>query len=56
MKVGASVEIVTNDSRPSTVWRIASEPWQLPSGEWVVLLEGFKGEVLVRSLREVGCE
>jgi hypothetical protein len=35
------------------VWITASKPWQLESGEWVVMLEGYKGAFSLKCLEKV---
>jgi hypothetical protein len=31
------------ESGNGKIWTTASEPWQLGSGAWVVLLDGYRG-------------
>ena len=35
------------------IWTIKSEPWKLSSGQWLVLLEGFRGGFAVSCLEKV---
>jgi len=55
MKIGTKVRMVNcleAENYKDRVWVIASEPWQV-GGNWVVLLEGYKGGFAVKFLEEV---
>ena len=56
MKIGTKVKMVNcaeAEKYKDRVWTTRSEPWQIGSGEWLVLLEGKSGGFDVECLEEV---
>ena len=56
MKVGTKVKMVNClevEKYQDRIWVTKSEIWQLRSGEWVVLLEGYQGGFAVNKLEVV---
>ncbi|MDR2020657.1 MAG: hypothetical protein LBQ14_07845 [Treponema sp.] len=62
MKCSKTTQVDTNvkmvncleaETYAGKIWTTASEPWQLGSKEWVVMLEGYKSCFAVNCLETV---
>lgn len=53
LKPGIKVLYHSITGYPGKEYTVRSEPWQLGSGEWVVLLDGISGGVAVDHISKV---
>jgi hypothetical protein len=54
--IGTKVRMVNcleAENYAEKIWITASEPWQLGSKEWVVLLDGYRGGFSIKCLEVV---
>jgi hypothetical protein len=56
LKMGTNVRMVKcleAETYKNKIWKTRNEPWQIPCGEWLVLLEGYAGGFAVKFLEIV---
>jgi hypothetical protein len=54
--IGTKVRMVNcleAENHAGKIWTTSSEPWQLGSKEWVVLLDGYRGGFSIKCLEAV---